>query len=119
MTDKLRKVLEKEAERFEREQSSDRKFVRPRKPTSPAQVYSVRIPVDRIQQLRRVARRRKVAPSALMREWVVQRLDDESISSQSAAEFLRGAVLLTRVTVDKRHGDLSSLLWESEERVAL
>lgn len=41
----------------------------------PAQVYSVRIPVDRIDQLRSVAANEHTTPSALIRAWVVERLD--------------------------------------------
>ncbi|GAB3354382.1 hypothetical protein [Modestobacter lapidis] len=42
---------------------------------NPAQVYSVRIPLDRIDQLRAVAAERGTTPSALMRAWVVERLE--------------------------------------------
>jgi hypothetical protein len=41
----------------------------------PAQVYSVRIPTDRIEQLRSVAISQGTTPSALIRMWVVERLD--------------------------------------------
>lgn len=41
----------------------------------PAQVYSIRIPVERIEQLRVIAARQDVTPSALMRSWVIERLE--------------------------------------------
>lgn len=44
----------------------------------PSQVYSVRVPVDRIDQLRELALERGVPPTALMRQWVVERLDAEA-----------------------------------------
>lgn len=46
---------------------------------SPSQVYSVRIPVDRLEELRRVAEARGLAPSALLRSWFIERLDREKL----------------------------------------
>lgn len=43
----------------------------------PATVYSVRIPVSRIEQLRVFAENRGVTPSALIRQWVDERLTAE------------------------------------------
>jgi hypothetical protein len=42
----------------------------------PAQVYSVRIPLDRIEQLRAFAGRVDTTPSALIRTWVIEKLDE-------------------------------------------
>lgn len=42
---------------------------------SPTAVYSVRIPVDRIEELRQLAAARSVAPTALIRAWVLAQLD--------------------------------------------
>lgn len=44
-------------------------------PKDPSQVYSVRIPVGRLEQLRQRAAEEGVAPSSLMRKWVIERLD--------------------------------------------
>ncbi|GAA3437297.1 hypothetical protein [Kutzneria kofuensis] len=44
-------------------------------PKNPSAVYSVRIPADRIEQLRRVAAERGVQPTALIRSWVLAQLD--------------------------------------------
>ena len=44
----------------------------------PAQVYSVRIPVRHLRQLRVAADAKGVTPSALVRTWVVERLEAES-----------------------------------------
>lgn len=43
-----------------------------------SQVYSVRIPVDRLEQLRQLADQRGVRPTALLREFVLDRLDRET-----------------------------------------
>jgi hypothetical protein len=40
-------------------------------PRNPSAVHSVRIPADRIKQLRRVAAERGVQPTALIRTWVL------------------------------------------------
>ena len=47
-----------------------------RRATDPSQVYPVRIPVSRLRQLCLVADRRGVPPTALIREWVLERLDE-------------------------------------------
>jgi hypothetical protein len=52
-------------------------YVRPRPPKDPAQVYTVRIPVAQIARLRDIANRLGLAPSTLMRNWVIERLDVE------------------------------------------
>ena len=55
----------------------DGHVTRPRPPQRPAQVYSVRIPVEALEKLRGIASRSGVAPSSLMREWVLERLESE------------------------------------------
>jgi hypothetical protein len=40
-------------------------------------VYSLRLPASTVAELRRLARERHKAPSALMRDWVIERLADE------------------------------------------
>ncbi|MGH3972579.1 MAG: hypothetical protein ACRDS9_04535 [Pseudonocardiaceae bacterium] len=42
---------------------------------SPTAVYSVRIPVQRIEELRRLAADRDCQPTALIRTWVLAQLD--------------------------------------------
>ncbi|MGI8799233.1 MAG: hypothetical protein ACR2GE_08090 [Pseudonocardia sp.] len=42
-----------------------------------AQVLQVRLPLYRVEQLRRLAEERDIAPAALAREWLVDRLDRE------------------------------------------
>jgi hypothetical protein len=42
---------------------------------SPSAVYSVRIPIDRIEELRQLAADRGVQPTALIRTWVLAQLD--------------------------------------------
>lgn len=58
-------------------EAEDEQFFKPRPPKQPSQVYSIRVPVERLEQLRKLAEQRHVAPSALIREWVVERLDTE------------------------------------------
>src|SRR5271165_6133563 len=50
-------------------------------PKQPSQVYSVRIPVNRLEELRAVAAKQRLPPSALLREWVLERLDREHFGS--------------------------------------
>ncbi len=57
----------------------------------PAQVYSVRMPVERLGALRRAADERSMSPSALLRQWVLQRLDQEE-QTVALEERVRRAV---------------------------
>ncbi|WP_034263967.1 hypothetical protein [Actinospica robiniae] len=43
-----------------------------------SQVYSIRVPVERLEQVRRLAAERGVAPTVMLREWVLNRLDLET-----------------------------------------
>ena len=47
----------------------------------PSQVYSIRVPVERLEQVRSLANARGLAPTAMMRQWVLARLDDEMAES--------------------------------------
>ena len=62
---------------------------RVRPPRDPAQVYSLRMPVDRLEQLRQAAEQAGVSPSTLMRTWVLERLDAEN---PALLELLRSLV---------------------------
>jgi hypothetical protein len=55
-------------------------------PREPAQVYSLRIPVGQLDQLRRLAAGRHLTPSALMRSWVLDRLDAEAGGDAAASD---------------------------------
>jgi hypothetical protein len=43
----------------------------------PSQVYAIRMPVSRLTAIRRLADHRKEQPTALLREWILDRLDRE------------------------------------------
>ncbi len=51
----------------------------------PSQVYSVRLPVERLDHLRRLAEEWGMQPTGLIRQWVLERLDVESGASPSHA----------------------------------
>jgi hypothetical protein len=66
-----------EAERHADEEDHGPSYRRKHPPRDPAQVYSLRIPVARIEELRQLAAEKGVTPSALMREWVLERMAAE------------------------------------------
>lgn len=73
----LRDKIAAEAEAFEQAPDAAADYVRHRRPAqSPSMVYTVRIPADRIEELREIAQARGVAPTALMRGWVLAQLDE-------------------------------------------
>ncbi|HEX4102323.1 MAG TPA: hypothetical protein VHY21_17580 [Pseudonocardiaceae bacterium] len=112
--DQTLRALAEEAE-LEREDTvplSARRKTRREK--DPSQVYSVRIPVDRLEQLRRAAAARGSAPSALIRELVVAFLDDQPVeptitTAAEALEVLRQVVLgQARASAISKPGTLDS-----------
>lgn len=52
-----------------------------RRPRS--QVYSIRVPVERLEQVRAIAKERGIAPTAMLRDWVLQQLDAEVAKASS------------------------------------
>jgi hypothetical protein len=79
MTKDIGELLAAEAEAAEAHRDAEPPYVRhvrrPRR--DPSQVYTLRIPVDRLAKLRQVVHADGVEPSALMRQWVLDRLDAE------------------------------------------
>lgn len=83
MQDSLRETLAREAAEAEsRADAEDRGDAAPlrgqrgRRPAAdPAQVYAVRIPVSRLEELRALAEELGEPPTALIRQWVLERLD--------------------------------------------
>jgi hypothetical protein len=80
MSDKISEVLRAEAEASEEHRDAPADYVRStRRPRrDPSQVYSLRVPVHRLAELREVADASGVEPSVLMRQWVLDRLDAEN-----------------------------------------
>lgn len=62
---------------------------RARTRTATSHVYTVRMPTDRIEELRALAAQRGEQPSALMRSWVLERLDAEQGHEPDLAEVRR------------------------------
>lgn len=90
----LATTLREEAALAEKEfDSDDDVWVRSRRPPkSPSMVYSVRIPVSRVEELRQVAADAGLDPSAMVRQWVLERLDSELSDEGRAVEQMKGAL---------------------------
>jgi Ribbon-helix-helix protein, copG family len=116
MTDRaIRDMLESEAERFEQEKdTAKRQYVRPAPARTPSQVYSIRIPVEELEALRKIAAARHMPPSALMREWVLERLSYEATPRANRARMLDRA---TRARMLERYSAIGAMdVVEVEER---
>jgi predicted DNA-binding protein len=92
------RALAEEAESAREDTVSPTARRKTRRAEDPSQVYSVRIPVDRLEQLKRAAAIRGSTPSALIRELVVAFLDEQPMdptisSAAEALEVLRQVVL--------------------------
>ncbi|MGH9063291.1 MAG: hypothetical protein ACRDZQ_04255 [Acidimicrobiales bacterium] len=70
----LREKILAEAEHAEATPDADLHYRRRRPMRS--SVYGLRLPDERIEQLRRLAEDRGIEPSALVRQWVIDHLDD-------------------------------------------
>ncbi|AXB46990.1 hypothetical protein [Amycolatopsis albispora] len=73
----------------------------------PSEVYSVRLPVERIEELRALADRRGVAPTALIRNWVLAQLDAAYAGSARTRQWEREL----RETTDKLRELLDERPW--------
>jgi hypothetical protein len=77
----IAQTLAEEGARAERERDNEVRYVRVGRPPKPVaergQVYSVRIPVERIEQLRQAAEAQGKKPAVLARDWIVERLDED------------------------------------------
>lgn len=75
----IRKELAEVAELAERTKNQRlRRFGRPPKPHGEVgQVYSIRIPVDQIAEIEKLADGEHKAPRTMLREWVLERLENE------------------------------------------
>jgi hypothetical protein len=84
-----------------------------RQASEPTQVYTVRIPVARLEELRATAERLGEAPSALLRRWALERLeieqgrtDDSAVDPTSAlTEAIKSAVRETMIEVLQHETD--------------
>jgi len=92
MSESIRDVLAREAAEAEaRAEAEDRGEIAPapgqrgrKRAADPSQVYTVRIPASRLHELREVAARLGVQPTALIRQLVLERLDELSASDRGA-----------------------------------
>ncbi len=93
MSESMREVLAREASEAEtRAEAEERGEIAPmrgqrgrKRAADPSQVYAVRIPVSKLRRLRQLAEELEIAPSALIRQWVIERLDESDVQAQQAA----------------------------------
>jgi len=55
----------------------------------PSQVYSVRMPVGKLEQLRQLAAKAEMNPSSLMRQWILERLEEEASGGRDEKRLRR------------------------------
>lgn len=91
MSESVRDMLAREAaEAEQRADAEERGEITPapgqrgrRRAADPSQVYTVRIPVSQLRKLREAADSLSMQPSALIRQWVIERLDALTASGVS------------------------------------
>ncbi len=109
MTTPDRELLDKiaaEADHAEATRDLDLPYRRRTGNTSP--VYGLRLPAERIEQLRQIAQARGVEPSVLARQWVIDQLDAVERARDQAHERwerdLRATTDHLRQLLDERPG---------------
>jgi hypothetical protein len=65
-------------DRLEANEEEQLAYYRVNPPREASQVYSIRVPVERLEELRSIAADRGLRPSSLMRDWIIERLKSES-----------------------------------------
>lgn len=79
----IQDVLAEVAEEAEEARDRVTKMYRGKRPPADAsQVYSIRIPVSRLDHIRRLAATQAVPPTTMLRSWILDRLDQEEEASQ-------------------------------------
>jgi|GEM_PF-3271084 len=77
----LSQALRRESELFEQSKDHTKPagaYKRTKPASDPSQVYSIRIPVSRLGELRRLADASGLQPSSMIRAWVLERLESEN-----------------------------------------
>lgn len=79
----IQDILAEVAERAEETRDDATKMYRSkRSPSDPSQVYSIRIPVSRLESIRSLAAKKGMLPTSMLRFWILERLDHEEQSAQ-------------------------------------
>jgi len=99
--------LAAEAEHAESTRDVDLDYRRRRSPGG-SRVYGLRLPAERIEQLRRLADARGVEPSVLARQWVIAQLDaaerQRDVAQERWERDLRATADHLRQLLDERPG---------------
>jgi hypothetical protein len=90
MSESIRHVLAREAAEAEaRAEAEERGDIAPapaqrgrKRAADPSQVYAVRIPLSKLSKLRQLADQLNTAPTVLIRQWVIERLDESPENAQ-------------------------------------
>jgi uncharacterized protein (DUF4415 family) len=109
-------VLRNEADRMEKEADVDRRYVRTAAPRNPSQVYSIRIPVELLEQLRQIAAESQTPTTAMLRQWILDRLAAEPRADDRLTSMSVPAEHSVEIAVSKKAGGpgTGSLLKELE-----
>lgn len=94
MSESIREMLAREAaEALARAEAEERGEAKPmpgqrgrKRAPDPSQVYAVRIPVSRLRELRRIAEELDTPPTVLIRQWVLERLDELTMAPAAQSE---------------------------------
>jgi hypothetical protein len=101
----IEEILAEAAEESEAGRDLPADYVRARAaPKEPTQVYSLRVPVKLLEQLRLLAEAEGVEPSVLMRRWVIERIEEERdrlVGRTPSAADIRGKLRQARELLDE------------------
>lgn len=108
----LHKKIDAEAEAFEADPNPDAvQYVRHRRPPRDP-VYTLRLPRERIEQLRTAAEARGMDASTLARQWITEQLDAINRRRDRSAERWERDIRATSKSLQKQAEHLRHLLDE-------
>lgn len=100
----IQNILAEVADQAEETRNEITKVYRSNRPAvEPSQVYSIRIPVSRLGRIRALATKYGIAPTAMLRKWILERLDAEERSGGDPAGGRPAAGLVGHISVAERH----------------
>lgn len=85
-SENIEKILAEVADQAEQMRDKRGKLYRSNRPAAePSQVYSIRIPVSHLGRIRALASGSGIAPTAMLRDWILDRLAIEDAPADATA----------------------------------
>lgn len=100
----IQDILAEVADQAEQTRDEITRMYRSNRPAvEPSQVYSIRIPVSRLGRIRALAAKYGMAPTSMLRTWILERLDAEERSSGNPSPGFQATRSVDRAPTSEAH----------------